>query len=435
MINKFLRSTASAVITAVLLTLTAPGAAIVRAQDIQPENYTLTQDDETFLRNIEKDTVQYFLRYSDVETGLTRDSSKPGSPASVAATGFSLASLAIAAEHGWISKKEAASRIERTLITLKNRAEHKNGFFYHFLDPKTAKRTWRSEASSVDTAICVAGALLAAQYFKGTQIEILAHQIYKRINWAWMLNGSDFVCMGWTPEGGFLPYYWDVYSEHIIIQALAIGSTSYPIPARLWERWMRHEENYNGYMIVFAPSGSLFTYQMAQAFIDFQNLHDDGINYSVNSRDATLANRLFCINNMDKYAGYSEKTWGLTACVGPNGYKAYGAKPGNALHDGTIAPYGSASSLPFTPKESLEVLRYLYGSYKEKLYGRYGFLDSFNLDKNWWADEYLGIDQGLTVLAIENTLGREVWKKFMELECIQRWIELARLNKKNNHPA
>ena len=384
----------------------------------------LSEEDRGFLEKIERDSIQYFLRYSDPGTGLTQDSSRPGSPASVAATGFSLASLAIGQSRGWIPYGDAYKQVQRTLETLRERAHHQNGFFYHFLDSKTGRRVWTSEASSIDTALLVAGALLAAQYFKGTEIPRLAQEIYERINWEWMLNQGPLVCHGWKPESGFLPYYWDSYSEHLILQALAIGSPTHPIPPKAWYAWDRFEDEYNGKRIVASYTGSLFTYQYAQAFIDFRKLTDGGINYFQNSTKATLANREYSLSFQYQHQAYSELSWGLSASIGPGGYKAYGAKPGLGHHDGTIAPYASIASIIFTPQLSIPTVRFIYLQHRNFLYGPYGFKDAFNLDKKWWAEEYLGIDQGISILMLENYLtGGVPWKKFMGLPAIQNWTD------------
>lgn len=394
------------------------------------ETYTPSAEEIEILTQVEKDSIQYFVKQSDKNTGFTRDSSRSGSPSSVAATGFSLAALAIAADRGWLPAEFAKDRITKTLNALLHKAEHKNGFFYHFVDMRTGKRVWGSEASSIDTALLVAGALLAAQYYPGTPIEKMAHKIYARINWAWMTNGADFICMGWTPEAGFLPYYWDSYNELIILQALAVGSPTHPVPVKIWERWLRQRQEYNGRSIVYSGSGSLFTYQFAQAFIDFRELDDNGINYFENSRQATLANREFSLSFRGSYRAYSENSWGLSASVGPGGYKAYGAKPGEATHDGTIAPYAAVSSIVFTPEISIPAVMNFYQNYSADLYGMFGFKDAFNLDKNWWAQEYIGIDQGISVLMLENYLNQEkIWKKFMGLACVQKWISVCGLKK------
>lgn len=396
---------------------------------------TELRSDQDFLMKVQRDTAQYFIEFSDPRTGLTLDSSDRSSPSSIAATGFSLAVLAIAQSHGWISYQNAYGQILKTLETAYSRFQNEHGFFYHFLDPKTGRRVWGSEVSSIDTALFVAGALFAAQHYRGSPVEALARKIYERVDWKWMLNNSGNICMGWKPETGFLPYYWDSYSEHLILQALAIGSPTCPVPASTWHQWKRLEEEYRGKKIFYSYTGSLFTYQYAHAFIDFRKLVDNGINYFDNSRDATLANREFCLENSGEYKTYGENSWGLTACLGPGGYKAYGALPGQAYHDGTIAPYGSAASIVFTPEESIRALRALFDGHSERLYAKYGFKDGFNLDKNWYAYEHLGIDQGITVLMIENYLTENVWKKFMRLPPVQRWITLCKLRDSAEGPA
>ncbi len=389
--------------------------------------------DRELLEKIEKDTFQYFIRLSNKDTGFTKDSSRAGSPSSVAATGFALAAYAIGGSRGWISPSYAQSRILVTLYALRHKTAHQQGFFYHFVDNRTGKRVWASEASSIDTALAVAGALLAAQYYPGTEIEKLAKEIYERVNWKWMMNNSDFICMGWTPESKFLPYYWDSYNELMILVALAVGSPTFSVPPATWERWMRPEGDYNGHKVIFASTGSLFTYQFSHAYIDFRKLDDRGINFFKNSREATLANREYSLSFADQYKSYSESSWGLSASVGPGGYKAYGGKPGGGLQDGTIAPYAALSSIVFTPEFSTQAARFFFDHYQKELYGSFGFKDAFNLDKQWWANEYLGIDQGITLLMLENYLNGEiVWKKFMELPAIKRWIALTGLDERSS---
>ncbi len=395
-------------------------------------SFELSKEDRAFLEKIEQDTFQYFVRMSNKDSGLTKDSTQPGSPSSIAATGFSLAAFAIAHHHNWIDRDYAYKYLLKTLKTLGSKAEHERGFFYHFLNVKTGKRVWGSEASSIDTALLIAGALVAAQYFPGTEIERLANVLYERVDWNWMLNGSDLICMGWKPESGFLPYYWDSYNELIILQALALGSPTYPTPPETWNAWFRREDEFNGKTIVHTHNGSLFTYQYSHAFIDFKNLDDRGINYFTNSIKATIANWEFSSLHRIDHKGYSKYSWGLSASLGPGGYKAYGAKPGQVVHDGTIAPYAPIGSIVFTPKESIEAIRFFYSEYRDKLYGNFGFKGAFNLDMGWFAEEYIGIDQGITILMLENFLNDGIiWKKFMELDFIKSWVQVAELDKGN----
>ncbi len=405
------------------LTLNAPAQASTLS-------YQPSIEDKKFLTQIQRDSLTYFIQFTNERTGLVKDSSRPGSPASIASTGFGLLLWALAKENGWMSYQESYNLTLKCLRFLKNKADHKNGFFYHMLSTRSGKRVWSSEASSIDTALLVAGALYAGSVFKGTDVERLANEIYKRVDWKWMTNGTNLLCHGWKPESGFLPYYWDMYSEHLILQALAIGSPTHPIPQAAWNEWERLEGSYNKKQVIYSFSGSIFTYQFSHAYIDFRNLWDRDINYFDNSKNATLINREFCISNKEEIPSYSETVWGLSACLGPKGYKAYGAPPGKALHDGTIAVHSAAGSIPFAPEETIDTLKYFYNQYKDNIYTEYGFIDSFNLEMNWWSNEHLGIDQGISIMMIENFLRETIWKRFMTLDCVQRWIEICELNKK-----
>jgi hypothetical protein len=267
--------------------------------------------------------------------------------------------------------------------------------------------------------------LFAGEYFKGTEAEKIARELYERVDWPWMMNGKPVMCMGWKPKSGYLPYYWDSYSEAMILYALAIGSPTHPIPKEAWFAWKRSVDIYGDHEIVYCSTGSLFTYQYSHAWIDFRPFYDGEINYFNNSTEATKANREFCINNASKYKAYGENSWGLTACLGPDGYKGYGAEPGEALNDGTVAPCGMAGSVVFDPEACLNGLKYLYDEHGGFLYGKYGFKDAFNLDKGWWAEEYLGIDVGITLLMVENFRSGLIWNKFMVVDAIKRWVGIC----------
>lgn len=391
--------------------------------------------DEQFLDKLEYDSLNYFPGETNTLNGLIKDSSRPGAPCSVASVGFGLTALCIGESRGWIDKTQVYDRVLETLKTFRDKVPNEHGFFYHFLDMRTGDRTWNSELSSIDTALFMAGALFAGEYFKGTEVEAIAKELYDRVDWPWMMNGRKVICMGWRPEDGFLPYYWDSYSEAMILYALAIGSGTHPIPAGSWFEWSRPTDVYDDYKVIYCYTGSVFTYQYSHAWIDFRHLDETGTgtNYYSNSVSAVKANREFCIDNSLGHKTYGEDSWGLTACIGPTGYKGYGAKPGEAMNDGTIAPSGMAGSMVFDWERSLGGLKYLYDNHRSFLYGKYGFKDAFNLETHWWAEEYLGIDQGITVLMLENYKTGLVWSKFMQLEPIKKWIGLC-FTKKNENP-
>jgi len=121
------------------------------------------------LARLESDTFDYFLHEINPETGLVPDSTREGAPSSIAVIGFALTLYPIGVQRGYLSRDEA---IKRTLTTLRffydgpegdgADAIGYKGFYYHFLDMQTGRRTWQSEVSTIDTTYLLAGALTAA---------------------------------------------------------------------------------------------------------------------------------------------------------------------------------------------------------------------------------------------------------------------------------
>jgi len=57
--------------------------------------------------------------------------------------------------------------------------------------------------------------------------------------------------------------------------------------------------------------------------------------------------------------------------------------------------------------------------YGDRLSGKYGLYDSFNLTANWVDDDFLGIDQGPLLIMIENFRTGLVWDCVMKDPVIQ----------------
>jgi hypothetical protein len=293
--------------------------------------------------------------------------------------------------------------------------------------------SWKSELSSIDTGLLLAGIVDAQMYFDGadsveSEIRALADSIYARIDWIWMMNGGSSLTHGWTPESGMLPYRWIGYNEAMILYILGLGAPSAPLPSSAWAAWT------SGYQWVtregfdHVPFPALFIHQYSHTWIDFREISDaymraKGITYFENSRRATLANRSYCINNPGGFVGYGPNLWGLTACDGPTGYSARGGPAG--FDDGTIAPTAAISSMPFTPTESIAAAMAFYVQYGAQLFGPYGFRDAFNPTVNWFGTEYIGIDQGPIAIMIENYATQKVWQRFNQHPAVARGLTAA----------
>lgn len=389
--------------------------------------FELAAEDEQFLDLVGRKAFDYFRDEHHPETGLVKDKSLNGAGdtntiASIAATGFGLTAMCIGAERVWIPKDDVYEYCLKTLRFFRDKMVTEHGFHYHFVNWSTGKPTKYSEVSSIDTALFLAGALTAGEYFEGTDVERLAAELYERADFPWMLNNGKTLCMGWKPDEGFLKMRWDNYDEALILYLLAVASPTHPVPADSWAAVKKKIGMYGPYIMIFSPP--LFTHQYSQCWMDLRNKNDGVADYFENSRIATLANRQFCIDQREKFKTYSENIWGLTASLGPNGYKAYGAAPDRAVHDGTVAPTAAGGSIVFTPEFSVPALKEMHAKFKSKLWGKYGFGDAFNVDRDWFSNEVLGIDQGPILLMIENLRTEFVWRLFGATTAQKRGLEL-----------
>lgn len=385
--------------------------------------------DEALLETIQRASFEFFNREINRRNGLVADRAynsdrgKLNAPASIAATGFSLAAYGVAVNRGWVDYASAKELTRRTLLFFLHEAPQEHGFFYHFMNSETGARSRNSELSPIDTALLMAGALFAADYYDDPELRRLAVQIYERIDFPWMLNKGKTLALAWSPEQGFSKYRWDHYNESMILYLLAMGSPTHPISAESWKVIHRPAASYKNFKLIQMPP--LFTHQYSHIFIDFKNKNDGLADYFQNSVQATLANRRFAIDQSGVYKTYGKNSWGITASDGPYGYKAYGAPPGWATHDGTVAPTGCGGSIVFTPSESIACLRFMYETHYDRLWGRYGFSDAYNLDQDWFADQVIGIDEGPLVLMIENYRSGLIWKVLGQNPYLQDAMEKA----------
>jgi hypothetical protein len=398
-----------------------------------PDTAVLSADDEQFLDELEKRNFQFFWEQAGPQTGLVRDRSNVQANdnsvvASIAATGFGLTALCIADKRGFVPRAEARDRVLLTLRFLWKKMPTHRGFFYHFADINTGERVWDSEVSSVDTSILLCGILTCRRHFpEHSEISLLAYDIFNRVDWSWLSEDTSLLPHGWTPEGGFLPYRWDYYSEMMMIYLLGLGSLTHPLPTEAWNAWKRTKFEFdgNGYIGSFAP---LFVHQYSQAWFDFRDKRDAYANYFKNSALATDAHRRFCLELAKQFPDYSDDLWGITASDSQKGYVIWGGPPMIGPIDGTVVPSAPAGSLPFLPQAVMRVLKNIKDHY-EKAWSRYGFVNAFNPLKNWYDSDVVGIDTGITMLMAENARSSFVWDTFMKNPEAQRGMERAGFKK------
>lgn len=397
---------------------------------------TVTVLNDTEFLDLLQETHFNFMVNATSPLGLTLDrvsaSGAETTVASTAASGFYLTALTIGVERGWITQTEGFNRALTVLQTFDTVVDNEHGFFYHFLQPDGSPSSDPFlEVSTIDTALFIAGALQAGEYFGG-QVATLADSIYERVEWTWLYDShQQFMHQAWTETAGKFGYYGS-YSEAILLNLLAIGSPTHPIPAESFYAIERPKGNYNGPDFVFTQGGQMFVYQYPQLWYDFRNTTDAlGVNWYDNSVEAAHANQRYCIDH--SYMGYNQYIWGLTASDGPDvspsnpyGYEAFGAMP-SYFHasNGTIAPTGMGGSVFLAPDIAIPGLKYIYTHFGDNLWTDNGFRDSFNPNMGWFDDWHLAIDQGAIVLSIENYRSDLVWDSFMQNEHVIRSMRRA----------
>ena len=156
----------------------------------------------------------------------------------------------------------------------------------------------------------------------------------------------------------------------MITYLLAIASPSHGVPASLYYTgWAGIPGEYvNGHTyfgikldVGIGTGGPLFFTDYSYMGFDPRGLRDRFTNYFDNNRNMARINRAYCIKNPGHFKGYGENCWGITAVDGPEGYVAY--EPTPRLDDGTIAPTGALAAFPYTPKASMQALRYFYANW------------------------------------------------------------------------
>jgi hypothetical protein len=155
--------------------------------------------------------------------------------------------------------------------------------------------------------------------------------------------------------------------------------------------------------------------------LDPKRLAYAGRSYYEHFRDFCRVQVQYARSRSGEFKGY-DVVWGLTASMGPEGYRAFA--PG-AEDNGTIAPTAALSSLPYVPEASLACLVEMYARHGRELWGPFGFYDAFNLTRSWVSRSYLGIDQGPIAPMIENHRSGLCWKVFLRAPEVRAVLKIV----------
>ncbi|HTK85422.1 MAG TPA: glucoamylase family protein [Patescibacteria group bacterium] len=424
---------------------TATLAALMSASGEQPLNAQRQEPrltDAQLLDKVQSQTLKYFTDFSHPISGMARERTNGVEVygkdiVTTGGTGFGIMAMIAGTEHGWLTRQQMLDRVTKIVNFLDTHAHTYHGAFPHYMDGMTGETfEWgRNDDGGdlVETSFLMMGLLSARQYFSGDNPEEAAlrekiNRMWENVDWQFYTRGENRLYWNWSPN-----HQWDIglpirgYNEAMVAYVLAASSPTHPIGRAVYQNgWAGNGAIRNGTPFgdsrLLGPEpmgGPLFLSQYSFLGLDPNGLRDEFANYADQTRNHTLANRAYVIENPKRFDGYGEKSWGLTASEGPHGYDVY--SPTN--DQGVIAPTAAISSLPYTPEYAMQALRHFYEDYDGRLWGRYGFVDAFNESAGWQSSENLAIDQGPEVVMIENYRTGLLWNLFMSAPEVKQGLE------------
>lgn len=424
---------------------------VVSKTDVSTNRLT----NEQLMNKVQQDALKYFWDFAEPNSMLAReryhvDDIYPENDKNVITTGgsgFGLMTILVGVERGFIPRKEAVKRLNIMADFLAS-ADRYHGAWSHWMNGETGKTVPFGKKDNggdlVETAFLVQGIITVREYFKnGNPDEKLLAQkmddLWKGVEWNWYTKGGEKVLYWhWSPTYGWeMNFPLEGYNECLITYILAAASPTYPIDAETyykgWTRNGKYTSNKSkyGFPLIVKHNeaeefgGPLFWSQYSYLGLDPTGLSDKTVkNYFDLNRNHVLIDYNYILNNPKNWKGYGKNYWGLTASYtrnsdGSTGYTAH--SPDNDT--GIISPTAALSSFPYTPKESMDFLRYIYTE-KPEFIGVAGPYDATSIHyDNWFTPRYLAIDQGTISPMIENYRTGLLWKLFMNATDIQQGLK------------
>jgi hypothetical protein len=415
---------------------------------------TKTLSKEALLDTVQRQTLKYFWDYAEPNSGMAReryhpDGEYPKNDAHVVTTGgsgFGLMAIVAGIEREFIPRDSAVARLDKIANFLDN-APRFHGVWPHWLNGETGETQAFGEKDNggdiVETSFLAQGFLVVREYLKDGNAEEKAvaakyDALWKGIEWEWYTNNKDGLYWHWSPD-----YQWEMdfmiegYNECLITYVMAASSPGHAIHADAYHKgWARggdivsDKEAYGMPLILKHntrgdKAGPLFWAHYSYLGLNPKGLEDKYANYWDLNVNHTKINYQYAQENPNNFETYNENSWGLTASYTRNeddgiGYAAHSPDSDR----GVVSPTAAISSIPYTPKLSLDAMRYFFEGQNELLWGPAGFYDAFSLEgEDWVAPKYLAIDQGPQVVMIENYRSGLIWDLFMNAPEVKQGLD------------
>ncbi len=405
-------------------------------------------------------TFQYFWEGAEPNSGMARerihlDGNYPDNDYNIVTTGgsgFGIMAILVGIERGWVTYDSALERMN-TIISFLENCDRFHGVWPHWLNGETGKVKPFGKKDNggdlVESAFLLQGLLTWEMYLIemnhiSTRYRPLAANLVDRIqklwldvDFKWYTNNQNVLYWHWSPD-----YHWDMnfpvkgYNECLIMYILGASHPSNAIDFNhYYYGWcdsgnihrvgknqkqayhqlnLRHQGNLqNGGPLFW----SHYSYLGLNPFLIKDNyIHS---NYGVENTNHVLNCFDWCTRNPMNYKGYSDSSWGLTSSYSVRFYSGHAADSSRDI--GVISPTAALSSFPYTPEYSLKAMMNWYEN-KPEIFLKYGFIDAFSDQENWFKPWYLAIDQGPIVCMMENFRSGLLWKYFMKSDEVKRGL-------------
>ncbi len=384
--------------------------------------------DDGLLDKVQQQTFKYFWDFGHPVSGMARERNSSGDLVTSGGTGFGIMAIVTAANRNFITRQQGAARVLKIADFLINNCTRYHGAFAHWINGASGVTIPFSPndngADLVETAYLMQGLITARQYFNSTDatetdLRNKINTLWNGVEWNWFRQGNkDVLYWHWSPDKAWaMNATISGWNEALITYVLGASSTTFAIPKVVYDNgWarngaMKNNKVFFGSQLPLGPDlgGPLFFEHYSFLGINPTGLNDAYASYQLQTINHTKINYEYCRANPRQWYGYSNICWGLTASDVPNGYHA--SAPGND-DIGVIAPTAAISSMPYTPVESMQALKFFYYKLGDKLWGDYGFADAFSLHESWFATSTLAIDQGPIIIMIENYRTGLLWNLF-----------------------
>jgi hypothetical protein len=405
--------------------------------------------EQQLLDTVQYQTFQYFWEGAEPNSGLAPerihiDNIYPLNDKHIVTTGgggFGLMAILVGIERGFITREQAFNRYEK-IIGFLEKADRFHGAWPHWINGQTGKvapfSKYDDGGDLVETAFMAQGLIAVKQYFKDgcvneTELVKRIDKLLNEIEWDWYTKGEDVLYWHWSPNFGWkMNFAVGGYNECLIMYVLAAASPTHPIQPSVYHKgWaldgkIANDTVYYGLNTVLNfyehdkdPIGPLFWAHYSYLGLNPKGLKDKYADYWELNRNQALIHYKYALENPKGFKGYGEKQWGFTSSYSMKGYA--GHRPGER-DLGVISPTAALSSFPYTPEESMQMLKYLYTE-ADSLVGKFGPYDAYNQTTGWYLPRYLAIDQGPIPIMIENYRSGLIWDLFMQDEDVQRGLK------------